>query len=181
MTSLLPPNRTSFEAALEVPQERVDAIPTPLASLWNPDTVPSALLPWLAWSLSLESWQSYWSDTIKRNRVRQAITIARHRGTAGAVKAAVEAFCGYVSIREWWETSPKGTPHTFALLLTLSGADGNVATAEYVDDVIEAVRQAKPLRSHFTFTQGINATGAVGVIAAARPLAYAHLQFDGAS
>jgi phage tail P2-like protein len=174
--SLLPPNASGLERA--VAQVIVDmlTIQTPIATLCNPDTVPLELLPWLAWSLSVTSWKSYWPEQVKRNVVRRAIDIARHRGTAQSVIDVTEAFGGHVTIREWWQTEPKGVPRTFDLVLTLSGQSGQEATAQYVDDVIGEVRRTKPATAHFTFTQGLQVSGGIGVIAVARVLAYARLQ-----
>jgi phage tail P2-like protein len=174
--SLLPPNASGFERA--VAQVIVDmlTIPTPIATLCNPDTIPAEKLPWLAWSLSVDSWKPYWPEQVKRNRTRRAIDIARHRGTAKSVYDVVEAFGGHVTIREWWQTAPKGEPRTFELMLTLFEGAVQEATAQYVDDVIGEVRRTKPASAHFTFTQGLQASGGVGVVAVARALAYAHLQ-----
>lgn len=41
--------------------------------------------------------------------------------------------------------------------------------------MIGAVHRAKPVRSHFTFTQALTAAGAVGLVGAARPATYARL------
>ena len=50
MNSLLPRNATGAERAIEGATARVGAVPTPFRDLWNPDTCPAALLPWLAWA-----------------------------------------------------------------------------------------------------------------------------------
>jgi phage tail P2-like protein len=173
--SLLPPNSTLMERGLEGTATQLLDIPVPLDTLWNPAKIDISLLPWLAWSLSVDSWKSYWSDDIKRNRVAVAIDVARHKGTAKAVKDVVAAFGGYVSIREWWQMTPPGKPHTFELFLTVAGAGGTEATADFVDDIIAEVQRTKPVRSHFTFTQGVQVMGGVGLIAAARPVIYARL------
>lgn len=181
MNSLLPPNASDLERALEAVGLSVLDLPVPIDTLWNPDTISADLLPWLAWSLSVESWKPYWSDVIKRNRVKTAIDIARRKGTAKSVRDVVESFGGHVEIREWWQTEPKGVPHTFTLILTVPTQGGQEASAEFVDDIIAEVRRTKPARSHFTFTQGVLAMGGVGVIARARPVAYARLSFAGVS
>ena len=53
MSDLLPPNRTKLEQALERATARLGAVPVPIKDLWNPWRCPVALLPWLAWSLSV--------------------------------------------------------------------------------------------------------------------------------
>jgi len=46
MNSLLPPNATDTERAIEATTERTTDLPVPLRTLWNPDTCPADLLPW---------------------------------------------------------------------------------------------------------------------------------------
>jgi phage tail P2-like protein len=177
VTSLLPPNSSGLERALEKVGLSLLDIPTPLATLWDPTLIDAKLLAWLAWSLSVTSWKSYWSDTVKRNRVQRAIDIARHQGTAQSVRDVVDAFGGHIDIREWWQMTPKGVPHTASIVLTLSGSGGDEASAQYIEDVIAEVNRTKPVRSHFTYTQGMQALGGIGVLAVARPVAYQRLQF----
>lgn len=177
--SLLPPNATAQERAIEAATARVGDIDAPVLALLNPDTCPLPLLPWLAWALSIDAWKSYWPEHIKRSVVRNALSIQRRKGTADSVRAVVQAFGGAVILREWFQQEPAGEPHTFDMVLNLSGEGGQVASASYVDDVIAEVERTKPVRSHFTFTQGAQAVGAIGVIAAARPAVYRRLQFAG--
>lgn len=178
VSSLLPPTATAAERALEGATARIGSVATPLRNLWNPDTCPTELLPWLAWALSLDSWRSYWPEHIKRARIRAAIEIQRRKGTAASVRDVVVAFGGAVSTREWWQQTPKGTPHTFELSMTLSGTGGQEATAEFVNDVIAEVTRTKPVRSHFTFTQGLQAVASIYVGGGARVAIYRRLQFD---
>lgn len=173
--SLLPPNASGLERALERATVRLGDVPTPLRDLWNPDTCPAELLPYLAWALSIDSWSSDWPEAVKRARVRQALGIQRRKGTARSVRDVVEAFGGAVAIREWFEMMPPGAPHTFELTLSLNGVVGEAATADYVDAVIAEVARTKPVRSHFTFAQALSATGGFGAIAAARPATFTRL------
>lgn len=178
MSRLLPPNATPAETALEAATARQADVPTPLRDLWDPDTCPLELLPWLAWTLSIDSWKSYWPEHVKRARVRDALQIQRRKGTAQSVHQVVEAFGGAVELREWWQQAPPGAPHTFEMVLTLSGEGGQTATAQFVDDVIAEVTRTKPVRSHFTFTQGLQALGDIGIVAGARAAVYRRLQLQ---
>lgn len=177
MTALLPPNSTLLERALEQATTRIEDILTNLRALWSPDDCPEPFLPWLAWALSLDSWSPDWPIEVKRERVRRALEIARKKGTAESVRSVVASFGGSVAIREWWQKDTPSVPHTFDLVLTLSAAAmaGQPVTAAYVDAIVAEVRRAKPVRSHFTFTQGIAGAADVGVIAVARPFIYARL------
>lgn len=175
--SILANRSTPQERALEQVAAFLLDIPAPLRTLWSPDDCPMELLPWLAWALSLDNWSSDWSEEIKRARVRMAIPIARRKGTAESVRAVVESFGGQVAIREWWQQIPRAAPFTFDLVLNLE-REGAPASAAFVDQVIAEVYRAKPARSHFTFTQGINAAGRIGLIAVARPTIYARINAD---
>ena len=172
--SILPPNSTTLEKALEQVAAGLLDIPVPIRSVRSADDCPINLLPWEAWGRSLDNWSSDWPEAIKRARVRNAIPIARQKGTAASVRAVVQSFGGSVAIREWWQMEPKGIPHTFSLVINLE-QQGVPASAAFVDQVIAEVSRAKPVRSHFTFTQGITAKASVGLIAAIRPTIYARL------
>ncbi|TBU71010.1 phage tail protein I [Phytopseudomonas daroniae] len=172
--SLLPPNATQLERVLEQVQARASLQAVPLRELWNPDTCPAHLLPWLAWTLSLDSWQPYWPVSVKRERIRMAVEIQRRKGTAKSVRDVVRSFGSSLAIREWWQLEPKGTPHTFELVLTLGTGVPN--TVDYQQDVIAEVERTKPVRSHFTLTIGLAATGALGLGGAARPVIYRRIQ-----
>lgn len=172
--TLLPPGSTALEKAIEQAAAQLLDIGAPVRDVWSPDRCPVDLLPWLAWGLSVDTWSSDWSEGIKRARVREAIPIARQKGTAASVRAVIASFGGSVAIREWWQMAPRGDPHTFSLLLNLDRPDAP-ASAAFVEQVIAEVQRVKPLRSHFTFTQGLSARANVGLVAVARPAIYARL------
>jgi len=173
--TLLPRNASELERALEASMARLADVPVPLRNLWNPDTCPVELLPYLAWALSIDSWSSTWSETVKRARVRQALAIQRRKGTSSSVRDVIESFGGIVAIREWWQMEPPGEPHTFSLLLNITDDQGAPADAAYVDAVIAEVYRTKPVRSHFTFSQALSATAGILPVAAARPATFARL------
>lgn len=174
-SSLLPPNTTPLERSTAESVARISSVPTPLRDLWNPNTCAAPLLPWLAWTLGVASWKAYWPERIKRERIRQAVEIHRRRGTAQSVRRVVESFGAGVAIREWWQTEPRGTPHTFELILTIR--DDNYA-AELQNDIVQEVMRVKPVRSHFNLVAGIAAEGGLGTYAAARPTIYRRIQTE---
>ena len=87
----------------------------------------------------MEAWRSEWPEAIKRALVRNAIQVQRQRGTLKSVRDTVASFGGAISIREWWQTAPKGTPHTFELVFTMTGQDGEQVSAAFVQDVMAEV------------------------------------------
>lgn len=176
MSSLLPPNATQAERALEAVTARIGSVPIPLPALIDPATCPEPLLPWLAWALSVDNWSADWPVAVKRAQVANAIPIQRRKGTAASVRQVVAAFGGNIALREWWQQSPPGTPHTFDMTLTV--AAGTAADPAFIDAVILGVDRTKPVRSHFTFTLGLSAAGALGLAAAARLIAYRRLHLQ---
>ncbi|WP_039017338.1 phage tail protein I [Halocynthiibacter namhaensis] len=92
--SILPPNATRVELACErgIAVSRPDL--TPVAALMNPDTCPVHLLPWLAWALSVDFWDSGWSEETKRASIRESVSIHRVKGTLQSVRRALKA-AGY--------------------------------------------------------------------------------------
>jgi len=176
MTRLLPPNSTSLEKALEMLiGARVGAIDTPLRDLWSPADCPEELLPWLAWALSIDSWDASWPIHIRRARIAAAIAVQRRKGTTRSIQDVVASFGGQVVLREWFELDPPGDPHTFSLTVSVTGVGGAAPTATFIDQVIAEVWRTKPVRSHFDFTIAIDAVGGIGIVAAARPAIFARL------
>ncbi len=167
--TLLPPTSTALERALEQATARVAGINVDLPRrLWNPWTCPADMLPWLAWGLSMDSWDNRWPEAVRRQRVASAIAIQRRKGTAQSVFDVVDSFGGALALKEWWQQEPPGVPHTFAITLTVGGGFGALP-ASYIDDIIAEVTRTKPVRSHFTFTQGLQATAGIRLAAVARP------------
>ncbi|HHA2674756.1 TPA: phage tail protein I [Stenotrophomonas maltophilia] len=177
-SDLLPPNSTKGERAL-VDAATMRRLPVQLPELWDADKCPADLLPWLAWALSVDEWKAYWPEQVKRARVRSAIAIQRRKGTARSVMDVVESFGGSLSIREWFEMDPPGAPHTFDMVLTIAGNGGASSSAQFVEDVISEVSRTKPVRSHFTFTQGLQFTQDEGIANGIRAVTYGRLAFNG--
>lgn len=101
MSNLLPPNATRQEHALDDSLARIGAVPVELVKLWNPNTCPLDLLPWLAWALSVDEWDESWSEAQKRATVVASYEVHSHKGTPYSIKTAIQAL-GYdnVQIRE---------------------------------------------------------------------------------
>ena len=89
--SLLPPNTTPLERALERATARIGAVPFRLRDNWNARTCPVDLLPWLAWAVGVEEWDANWPEALKREVVATAREIRHKKGTPGAIKRALAA------------------------------------------------------------------------------------------
>jgi phage tail P2-like protein len=89
--TLLPPNATPQEAAIDLASARIGDVPVPLDRLWNPLTCPESALPWLAWALSVDEWDAGWPEDRRRATIAQAVFVHRRKGTLASVRAALSA------------------------------------------------------------------------------------------
>lgn len=157
------------ERALEQQSGRLPALPVQVGDLWNPATCPPALLRYLAWAVSVFSWNDNWGDDRKRSVIAASIQIHRHKGTPWAVRLALQvAGYGDATLIE----------HTAATLYdgsivhdgskTYVAADAwaeyrvklnspiTVSQAATVRDVLGAVAPARCVLKAITFTQANN-------------------------
>lgn len=154
---LLPPNATRLERATADATARISDVPRPLHDLWDPDTCPAALLPWLAWTLSVDEWSSTWTETQKRAAVAAALSVQRRKGTVGAVRRALGALGFGVRITEWFQVDPPLPPYTFGVELEIAQAGASQAE---VAKAMSVVRATKNLRSHLTaLNQTVSSAG----------------------
>lgn len=165
MSDLLPLNATQFERDLvEVTARASNQNVAPVSDLWNADTCRADLLPWLAWAEGVQEWSSTWDVNIQREVIKAARATRRKRGTAQAVRDAVAAFGGIAVLREWFETSPPGTPGTFEVDIT---GPANYVEAGIQEAMISSITRNKNVRSHFTLNVGLTALAEVNVASVA--------------
>ena len=162
-----------------------DALDLPLQDVSNKVDIPSIYLRLdsltseqldhmaVAWDASV--WRQSWPIQIKRNVLNNVILEKRKRGTLGAVKKAIETIGAYTNITEWWQETPKGTPHTFKVIASLNHYDG-VLESDLQEDLFELIDDAKPVRSHYDFVLQKRYSGEIGVIGLYRDLAYARVK-----
>ena len=100
MSDLLPPNSSWLEhAAAKALAESVN-LPVPMRDIWNPDTCPIGLLPWLAWAYSVDEWVDEWTEAQKRATVKESLLIHRRKGTLWSVKRILKNMGFAVEITE---------------------------------------------------------------------------------
>lgn len=177
MSELLPPSSTPLERALAGTVAKVSTLPTPARDLWNPDTCPVELLPWLAWAFSLDDWDVTWTESQQRAAVKASYSVHRYKGTIGSVKDALQALgLGLgVQVQEWFNQIPAGDPYTYKLLLEVNQYGVSLAQLETIQAVVE---NAKNLRSHMTtldLTVASNAKVYIGAVAmSGNEIAFSH-------
>lgn len=142
---LLPANATELERLAAEALAQIDRVPVPLRQLWNPDTCPVELLPYLAWAFSVDRWSQAWPESAKRAAIRAAYFIHAHKGTIGALRRVVEPLGYLIEVQEWWEEVPTGVPGTFRLLV---GVLDTGITDEMYQELTWLIDDAKPLSRH---------------------------------
>ena len=139
------------------------------------DSLTSEQLDHMAAEWDASVWRQSWPIQIKRNVLNNVILEKRKRGTLKAVKKAIETIGSYTNITEWWEETPKGTPHTFKVIASLNHYDG-VLESDLQEDLLGLINDAKPVRSHYEFILQIRYSGEIGAIGLYRKLAYARVK-----
>lgn len=161
---LLPGNATELERLAAQALAQIERVPVPLRDLWNPDTCPVALLPYLAWSFSVDRWSQAWPESAKRNAIKAAYFIHSRKGTIGALRRVVEPLGYLIEVREWWEEMPMGVPGTFRLLIGV--LDTGITETMY-QELTWLIDDAKPLSRHLVgLAIGLEVRGA-GYVGAA--------------
>lgn len=150
MSDLLPCNSTDQERALEETTSRISDAPVVVRQVWNPDTCPSNVLPWLAWAFSVDDWDTNWTDEQKRRVIKESVYSQRIKGTIGAVTRQLAALGYEIKILEWFQQEPEGTPYTFQVYIT---ANQYPLTQNDYRKIRQVIDTNKNLRSHLDETQ----------------------------
>ncbi|MDF5667824.1 phage tail protein I [Vibrio sp. 945] len=154
--SLLPRNLNQLERDLAGALSRISEIEIPISTLWDPDKCPAELLPYLAWALRVDSWQSDWPEARKRDVIKQSVDINRMRGTRGAVERVLKAIRGDdVALTEWFEDKQNLAKGTFRVDVKSTNQPVDITELQ---KLVPSIHQAKNTRSHLV---GITVTSQV--------------------
>ncbi|NBI45452.1 phage tail protein I [Burkholderia sp. ISTR5] len=145
VASLLPPNATLLEKRAAQAAAGIERVQIPIRDFWKPAACPAEFLPWLAWGFGVDQWDSAWTDAQKRDAIAKSLYVQRHKGTIGAVRAAVATLGFDVTIQEWFNQIPAADPYTFDVLVDSNqvGVDEDAFTR-----ILYVIRLFKNLRSH---------------------------------
>ncbi|WP_225085136.1 phage tail protein I [Pectobacterium colocasium] len=141
--SLLPVGSSELEIAAAKACAELSRTPIPLRQLCDPESCPSNLLPYLAWAFSVDRWDEKWPEVIKRQAIKDAYFIHRHKGTIGALRRVVEPFGYLIRIIEWFQNG--GEPGTFRLDI---GVQDSGITEETFYELERLIADAKPASRH---------------------------------
>jgi phage tail P2-like protein len=176
--SLLPHNATAPERTLEAVTGPAQVPPVLIRAIWDPESCPVELLPWLAFAFSVDVWDAEWPEEMQREVIRRSFEVHQHKGTRKAVERALGALGFNVDLSEWFEYG--GDPHTFRIDAfgdDIFGA-GYQVDAALLDKVTQAVETVKPARAHFELRIGESFTGAVEIRSGVRPAHLHRLETD---
>jgi phage tail P2-like protein len=166
MNSILPPNASILEKDIEdaAGKVRIEAIDLPVGNLWNPQTIPAQILPYLAWALSVDTWDNQWPENIKRQVIAASVEVHRKKGTVGAVKKAITAIDIDADFTEWFQNG--GAPHTFGITAWSNNNRDEEGKTKLLPraytDIKNGVNATKPVRAHFELMFGSKLPSDVG-------------------
>lgn len=170
MPDLFPINATPQERAISLALDRLPEVP--IKTLWSPQTCPEAQLPWLAWALSVDEWDSTWPVETKRSVIAESIEQHRKKGTVGALRRALQRLGYEVEIDE-----NTGIAYTFRLRFKVR--EGEAAGGVVLDQAVTAATQValrqKNARSELIDISLLGEAGTAGVYAAAAPASGAEI------
>jgi phage tail P2-like protein len=159
--TLLPINATEFERSLEHVCSRIDSVPALQREIWDADKCPIELLPWLAWSLGVDGWKSYWPEAVKRSRIKWAVNVARKKGTRESVETLVKSFGAGIVVKEWFEQAGEQVPYSFNVFISVNELGAH--SADFLADIVQEIKKVTPVRSRFEVRQQINLTSDIQI------------------
>ena len=146
--TLLPPNATRLERALDASAAQLADVPLPIRDLWNPATCPREILPFLAFGVSIDFCDSEWTDTEKRAAIAGAIAAQRRKGTPASLREVLDRFDPMIGLVEWFEDKENLEPFTFRLELPLAADSAVEYDQALVEALLRDIAAVKPLLAH---------------------------------
>lgn len=166
---LLPPNASPLERALSLaPAASLADVPVAIDTIWNPATCPVALLPWLAWGLSIDLWDSAWSEAEKRAAIADAIQFQRRKGTPASLRTVLDRFDPLIEIVEWFKDRDTLDPYQFRLELPLLAQSDVFYDENLVARILRDIAQVKPVRAHMQAVFKLQAEARAWLVSAAQ-------------
>jgi phage tail P2-like protein len=152
--ALVPSNHRLMEHALAESLTAIAALePNAIEMLWDAWRCPSALLPFLAYSLSVDLWDDGWDEVRQRQAIAESPAYHQRKGTAAAVDEAAAFTQRPVTILEWHDFIPEGRRGTFAVTVH-PGAGESMVPASEITILKRLITSAKPKSRAFCIQSG---------------------------
>lgn len=139
------------------------------------DSASSELLDHLASQWRVGVWRDSWPVTRKRLVLKTIIKTLSHYGTKKAILDVLASLGNGAQLKEWFETTPQGKPHTFKIDIDLNVQQ---VKAEALDDAITALNIVKPVRSQFSVTQYYNIQAGITLHPTVRQFTFTRISFE---
>lgn len=143
--TLLPPNASALERNAAAVMASAMDLTIPIRLLWNADTCPAALLPYLAWSVSVTQWNEAWTEQQKRAVIKASWNVHKLKGTVGALRRAIQPFGRMIKVTQWWEDD--AAPGTFKVEIGV--LDTGITDEQYAE-MTRVINDTKPCSRHLT-------------------------------
>ncbi|WP_302370431.1 phage tail protein I [Acidaminococcus massiliensis] len=104
------------------------------------DVLPEDIIDLLAWQLHVDTYDTAAEISIKREQVRQSISLHKKRGTPYAVRSAIEIVFSKSVLQEWFLY--EGRPYYFKVLLEIAPK-----TKEIYTELLRTISAAQNVRS----------------------------------
>lgn len=104
------------------------------------DVLPEDIIDLLAWQLHVDTYDTAAEISIKREQVRQSISLHKKRGTPYAVRSAIEIVFSKSVLQEWFLY--EGRPYYFKVLLEVAPK-----TKEIYAELLRTISAAQNVRS----------------------------------
>lgn len=160
--TLLPPalRKDASLRTLETLAARQAGIDLQTSVLYDFAQVDASALIHLAEQLNVlgdAGWDLADTDAKKRALLREAIALHRIKGTPYAVKRALELLGVRASVTEWFQSQPRGLPHSFRVdaLVTEQPTGAPAIDAQRSEQIRRVVSFWKPVSRHFTLRLGL--------------------------
>ena len=163
---LLPSTASDLERDLDIALSHIETAKVDLSTLWNPWKCPAVVLPYLAWAVRVDQWNSIWPERTKRKVIAAALDVHRIRGSRLSVERALDALDVRCTLTEWFEGEGmrRGTFKVDAVISPTKEQSG--------EDLISQVRKAvdfnKPASRHYSLSATFAAQAIYGPAAAIR-------------
>lgn len=177
--SILPGNLPELERLIESTEQRITELDIPIETLWNPWECPAVVLPWLAWAVSVDVWDTNWTEQTKRQVIAASPYLHSIKGTPLAVKTALETLNLDSDYREWHELEPKGAPGTFEIDVYVS--DSGI-TQNLINNADLSIKRNKRATAHYQLKISLLSKSEMRIgcasISSFSPTIYPHYQSD---
>lgn len=161
--SLIPPNATSLEKAVEQLGHQISNLTVPFVSLHRIDQCPDKFLPWLAWQHRVEYWNPQWPDFDKRSAITAAKAFNAQRGTRASLQSLLNTVITEYQLKAWHQFEPKGEPYTFVVQVL----DQVILSIEQLAQIHTAVDATKSMRDQYSIDATVKTDAGFYIAAAA--------------